>query len=199
LIYQQGLDRYDLFRDTLNRETPSYKERVANSTAAMSKYILSEWPDNTLGDDLTLFLKACYDKSETYHCDPRLIIAFAAVESNFIVKAKSPAGAKGLLQFMPPTAKELLGSSYSPDCEFNPLTAVDLWYRHYLSCRDYFQGDTETVIGWVAAYYLAGPDACKAYNSAVTWEDFLSSRQSKWTDPLYPQKIITVYNKLRGL
>lgn len=93
---------------------------------------------------------AAYD----YELEPQLINAVIWVESRFNPKATSPAGAQGMMQLMPPTAKELaqkLGkrrpSSYDP--EFN-ITAGSLYLRKMLNKYD---GDIERAL----AAYNAGP------------------------------------------
>ena len=93
---------------------------------------------------------AAYD----YELEPQLLNAVIWVESRFVERATSPAGAQGLMQLMPPTAKELaqkLGrphaSSYDP--EFN-VTAGALYLRKMLNKYD---GDLRLAL----AAYNAGP------------------------------------------
>ena len=93
---------------------------------------------------------AAYD----YELEPQLLNAVIWVESRFVERATSPAGAQGLMQLMPPTAKELaqkLGrphaSSYDP--EFN-VTAGALYLRKML---DRYDGDVRLAL----AAYNAGP------------------------------------------
>lgn len=93
---------------------------------------------------------AAYD----YELEPQLLNAMIWVESRFVERATSPAGAQGLMQLMPPTAKELaqkLGrpraSSFDP--EFN-ITAGALYIRKML---DRYDGNLELAL----AAYNAGP------------------------------------------
>lgn len=93
---------------------------------------------------------AAYD----YELEPQLLNGVIWVESRFVERATSPAGAQGLMQLMPPTAKELaqkLGrpraSSYDP--EFN-ITAGALYLRKMLNRYD---GDVQLAL----AAYNAGP------------------------------------------
>jgi soluble lytic murein transglycosylase-like protein len=46
-------------------------------------------------------------ESQRYQCDPKLVLALIIVESSFDSKATSPKGAKGLMQLLPPVAKDL--------------------------------------------------------------------------------------------
>lgn len=93
---------------------------------------------------------AAYD----YELEPQLLNAMIWVESRFVERATSPAGAQGLMQLMPPTAKELaqkLGrpsaSSYDP--EFN-ITAGALYIRKMM---DRYDGNLDLAL----AAYNAGP------------------------------------------
>jgi len=85
-----------------------------------------------------------------YQLDPDLINAVIWVESRFVPRAKSPAGARGLMQLMPATANALareLGRTVARvyDPEFN-ITAGSLYLLQML---DRFDGD-ETLA--LAAY-----------------------------------------------
>lgn len=89
-----------------------------------------------------------------YELEPHLLNAMIWVESRFVERATSPAGAQGLMQLMPPTAKELaqkLGRSHasSYDPEFN-ITAGALYLRKML---DRYRGDLTLAL----AAYNAGP------------------------------------------
>ena len=78
--------------------------------------------------------------------DASLLAAVASVESNFDAGAVSPAGAQGLMQFMPATAK---GLGVSP---LDPASAVDGAARYLKQLTGQF-GSTELAL----AAYNAGP------------------------------------------
>ncbi|MGE0879187.1 MAG: lytic transglycosylase domain-containing protein [Acidimicrobiia bacterium] len=77
---------------------------------------------------------------------PRLLAAVSTVESNFNTKAVSPAGAQGLMQFMPSTAA---GMGVDP---WDPASAIDGAARLLVGHRDRFG----SIASALAAYNEGG-------------------------------------------
>jgi hypothetical protein len=84
--------------------------------------------------------------------DASLLAAVASVESNFDAGAVSPAGAQGLMQFMPSTAQGLGVSA------LDPASAVDGAARYLKQLTGQF-GSTELAL----AAYNAGPGTVSRY------------------------------------
>ncbi|SDF25785.1 Cell wall-associated hydrolase, NlpC family [Blastococcus aurantiacus] len=84
--------------------------------------------------------------------DASLLAAVASVESNFDAGAVSPAGAEGLMQFMPATARGLGVSA------LDPASAVDGAARYLKQLTGQF-GSTELAL----AAYNAGPGTVSRY------------------------------------
>ena len=84
--------------------------------------------------------------------DPALLAAVAQQESGFDASAVSPAGAQGLMQFMPATAR---GLGVDP---FDPASAVDGAARYLAELTEQF-GSTELGL----AAYNAGPGTVSRY------------------------------------
>lgn len=83
-----------------------------------------------------------------YDVDPPLIKAIIHTESDFDHRAVSKAGAQGLMQLMPETAKEL--KVFDP---FNPKENIDGGTRYFRKIMDQFNGNLILSI----AAYNAGP------------------------------------------
>ena len=92
-----------------------------------------------------------------YQVDRALIFAFMRQESQFNSKAVSPAGARGLMQLMPPTAALLDGSSFRgrADLLLDPVYNVTLGQRYIVQLLQdaAVQGDLIRL----AAAYNGGP------------------------------------------
>lgn len=84
--------------------------------------------------------------------DPYLIAALIRQESGFNEHARSPAGAMGLMQLMPKTARtmERFGSRHLMD----PRVNIRLGVRYFFGLLDRFSGDAELAL----AAYNAGPE-----------------------------------------
>jgi len=142
-------------------------------------------------EELNLMLKINFDLSEQYAMSPYIFLAFAATESDFMKKAVSSAGAKGIVQFMPSTMKLVVGDDYVDDIEFNPVEACRAWYRLVSIYTEATEGDLE----WIAAAYMA-PIAIQYRNQGKSVKEFM-----KWiastteNDEEYPFKIRSLYEE----
>jgi cell wall-associated NlpC family hydrolase len=103
--------------------------------------------------------------------DPALLAAVAQQESGFDASAVSPAGAQGLMQFMPATAR---GLGVDP---FDPASAVDGAARYLAELTEQF-GSTELGL----AAYNAGPGTVSRYGGIPPYaetQDYVRSVMSK--------------------
>ena len=92
--------------------------------------------------------------AQKHGLDPALLKALIRQESNFNPTAGSPAGAQGLTQLMPGTARSL-GVTDPHD----PKQAIDGGAKYLKQQLDAFGGDVEKAL----AAYNAGPGAVKRY------------------------------------
>lgn len=92
--------------------------------------------------------------SIAYEVDPKLVKAIIAIESCFDKKAISSVGARGLMQLMPATAKEL-GVKDSFDSNQNIRGGIKYFSQMLLR----FNNNTELAL----AAYNAGPGAVEKY------------------------------------
>ena len=97
-----------------------------------------------------------------------LVLAIARIESNFDAAAVSPAGARGLMQIMPATARFLAG--LAEDSEHLPALhdpAVNLSlgqrYLNFLAATDVVGGDKLRLL----ASYNTGPGAFSRWGAAI--------------------------------
>ena len=100
--------------------------------------------------------------AEKFNLPPELISAVIRAESNFQVRAVSSAGARGLMQLMPATAKEL-GVKDSFDIEQN----IDGGARYLRKMLDRFGGNVRKAL----AAYNAGPGTVIKYNGRVPYPE----------------------------
>jgi len=84
--------------------------------------------------------------------DPYVVISLVRQESAFNEKARSPAGALGLMQLMPGTARHF--ERVSKLGLYNPLTNMRVGVKFFSVLLNRYEGDTELAL----AAYNAGPD-----------------------------------------
>lgn len=100
-------------------------------------------------------MRSLIDRAATEHdLDPILVAAMVRVESNFEPHAISKAGAQGLLQLMPETARRLGVSD-----PFDPWQNLEGGARYFRSLLDRFEGDIVLAL----AAYNAGEKAVERH------------------------------------
>jgi soluble lytic murein transglycosylase-like protein len=108
-------------------------------------------------------VESCIQQSAAkYNLSPELIRSIIRAESNFQPHAVSSAGAQGLMQLMPETAKEL-GVTNPFDVRQN----IDGGSRYLRQMLDRFSGDLKLAL----AAYNAGPGAVVQYNGDVPFSE----------------------------
>lgn len=110
--------------------------------------------------------------------DPELVRAVIVVESGFDANAISSAGAQGLMQLMPATAK-----TYGVSDVFDPQQNVRAGAHYLRDLIELYDKDYELVL----AAYNAGEDAVSKYGGKIP--PYAETRN-------YVPKVLRVYNKL---
>lgn len=121
--------------------------------------------DSSLPGPLTRFSEKIRIAAENYDLDPALIAAVIMQESGGNASAVSPAGAEGLMQLMPSTAK-MLGVSDSLDAEQN----IDGGSRYLKSMLDRYDGDETRAL----AAYNAGPGTVSRYGGVPPYRETMN-------------------------
>lgn len=143
-------------------ELKPYKEEAAYAQAIrkLNKKISKD--DSILV--ARIILNYC-DQADVKTVDPRLIMSIVCAESRFNVKARSKAGALGLGQLMPATAR---GMGIS-----DPMDPVqNLWgCVKYVEREIHRWADYPDALDRVLASYNAGPGAVKKYNGIPPYSE----------------------------
>jgi soluble lytic murein transglycosylase-like protein len=108
------------------------------------------------------YLEEVFEVSHEYNIDPLLLHAIAEVESHFDPKAISPAGARGLMQIMPSTARRF--GMNNPDVRlFNPRDNLRISSNYLRSLHTLFGNNIPLIL----AAYNAGESAVIKYGNAI--------------------------------
>jgi soluble lytic murein transglycosylase-like protein len=136
------------------------KSGAGRSASRMSRSTLQGFrAENAAGHPVETSVQKAAAK---YNLPPELIRGVIRAESNFQADAVSSAGARGLMQLMPETAKEL-GVTNPFDIQQN----IDGGARYLRQMLDRFNGDLKRAL----AAYNAGPGAVEQFNGDVPFTE----------------------------
>lgn len=151
----------------LNRAFVNNSERLDPAMAALARQIgvpnvelRASEASAARGLMLTgLFPVPPYSPEGGYTIDSSLVLAFARIESRFQVQATSPAGARGLMQVMPDTARRL--GVTDPDSLYQPGAALAVGQRYIVHLLERLDGNLMELGG----AYNAGPGAVNRWRT----------------------------------
>lgn len=104
------------------------------------------------------------EAAQAHKVDPLLVHSMIKVESGYNPYAISPKGATGLMQLMPPTAREL-GVKNS----FDPRQNIEAGVRYLRQLQDLYKDDRLAL-----AAYNAGPGAVKKWGNVPPYPETLT-------------------------
>ncbi len=127
--------------------------------------------------------------------DPYFVYSVMRQESIFDFKITSPVGARGLLQIMPATGKNLASleqiSPWNPDMLYNPYMNIRLGVRYLIDLKHEYNEDYMYVLG----NYNAGPKPTKRWQAAgkdLPW-DIRAEDISYWETRDYVKRVMGNY------
>ena len=160
-----------------NRAYAPDVQAMENSSAADSVYIPADVP--TSGDrELDVII---FRAGERHGVDPRFIHAVIWQESKYKVRARSHAGAQGLMQLMPPTAKRF-GCTDAHD----PAANIEAGTKYLRWLLKRFEGNVSLAL----AGYNAGEGSVDKYDGIPPYKEtqnyvrIITGRYGKFHHPL---------------
>jgi soluble lytic murein transglycosylase-like protein len=157
----------------IERETRHIYQILTTKKSSLSSHSLYE------------LSKTIVEESFKYDLDPRLVLAVIAVESTFRVKARSYAGALGLMQIRPFVAEpiaEKLGLNWEgPETLYDPHANVRIGTYYLAKLQRRFDKETKVSL----AAYNYGPTAISKI-----------LRHGKTLPTFYAKKVLAAYEEL---
>lgn len=162
--YEQGYYRDEAYLDAYRRAVRYYNSALAD-------------------DEVERIVTALLHYSAYYHLDPRLVTALVACESRFRPTAVSSAGARGLGQLMPDTAKS---EGVNPDTVTDNIHGACRVLRRNLN--RYTEHGAEQQLTLALAAYNAGPGAVEKYGGVPPYAETTE----------YIRRVLAEYRRLCG-
>lgn len=202
-------DRYPLtpFRSGLTRSVVYHRAGASRLSIQAAESLMGQVPDDFVPQFLPrelrelLYPRYFYDwiadDAETYGADPRLLLAIMREESRFNPRAKSAAAARGLLQLLITTARQVaegLGLvEVAPEDLYDPRLVIRLGAKYLGDLQAQFDGDPYAA----AAAYNAGPAQARLWRKLAPADghDYFLSTVSFAETRHYVRKVLNSYER----
>jgi len=124
----------------------------------------------------TYYWGAVYKSAEETNLDPNLILAIMRQESAFNRQALSSAGARGLMQLMPATGRDMARKvrvkGFKVDDLWQPKTSIRLGSEHLSDHFEYFaRSDDTRQLGLALSAYNAGLEPARRWSRRLPKDD----------------------------
>lgn len=151
----------DLFLDPTLKQRFALLQANASSLPSVNQAVEETWtsPFPARESRFQPFIESAAKK---YNLDPKLIHSVIKHESNFNPNAKSHAGATGLMQLMPGTARMLNVQNM-----FDPQQNIDGGAKYLRQMMDRYNGDVRLAL----AAYNAGPGNVDRYGGIPPFKE----------------------------
>lgn len=157
----------------------SLSNQNSTKSTALENSLSGYVSGSSTGSSASTFSDLIQEASEKYGVKSELIEAVIKAESNFNPQAVSSAGAQGLMQLMPSTARGLgVTDSLDPEQNINGGTSL------LRSLLDRYDGNMQLAL----AAYNAGPGAVEAYQGIPPYQETQT----------YVQRVMDIYKSNLG-
>ncbi|OUS15422.1 hypothetical protein A9Q97_02995, partial [Rhodospirillales bacterium 47_12_T64] len=191
-----GNEIYAFLKLTEQAGMPELAFRLGARLAAEEKQETQHPSTNRGIIDTALYPIPKWQPNGGFEIDRALVFAFMRQESSFNPNAKSPDGARGLLQLMPQTANYIAGTrnfrGKGRNQLFEPSLNLELGQKYlgYLLNHNYVEGD----LFKLATAYNGGPGNLGKWERKITYNDdpllFIESLPSRETR-LFIERVLT--------
>jgi soluble lytic murein transglycosylase-like protein len=149
-------------QSTAQVQGASFDQQLQSATSQLGVGASPAGAGQLNGADATQYDSLIQSAAQKYGIDPALLKGLIKQESGFNPNAGSPAGAQGLCQLMPGTARSL-GCANPLD----PAQSIDAGAKYLRQQLDTFGGDVRKAL----AAYNAGPGAVQRYGGVPPYSE----------------------------
>ena len=144
--------------------------------------LFQDAPNTVTASTLRLFFPLWYlddVKAKNSHVDPLLILSLIRQESAFNKEARSPVGARGLMQVMPGTARSV--ASIRAHRLFDPSTNISVGSKYFMKRLSQYGGDVELTLAAYNAGFMRVDQWKKRYPTAnkLLFLDLIPFRETR--------------------